>query len=85
MLLLFVRLFVVGWMAKLKEANSMVKIVPRILFDGWTKSDYLELFTDSALMTSVGNVIRQQLEVMLPLCSLCVLLFFPPLLCCVLS
>ena len=55
-----------GWMAALKEANDEVKIVPRILFDGWTKSDYLELFTDLDHMNSLGSVLKQQLQVSMP-------------------
>ncbi len=52
-------------MEKLKEAHSGVKIVPRVLFDGWSKSDYLELFSDLKHMNSLGNVLKQQFKVFL--------------------
>jgi len=45
-----------------------VKIVPRILFDGWTMSDFLELFTDLTHMNSLGSVLKQQLQVSTPRC-----------------
>lgn len=50
-------------MTRLKAGNEQIKLVPRVLFDGWTKSDYLELFSDSAIMMSLGKFMAQQLKV----------------------
>ena len=51
------------WMMRLKTSNELVKLVPRILFDGWTKKDYLELFSDSANIASLGKTMAQLMKV----------------------
>ena len=57
------RLLHVDWMARLKTSNELVQLVPRVLFDSWTKSDYLELFSNSVNTASLGKSMAQQLKV----------------------
>ena len=53
----------IGWVAEVKASGNGVKILPRILFEGWSVADFRGIFTDLEKMTSLGNYMRSQLEV----------------------
>lgn len=55
-------------MAEVKAGGNGVKVVPRVLFEGWSMNDFLELFADLAKMESLGNYIGRQLEVSVRTC-----------------
>ena len=40
-----------------------VKVLPRVLFEGWSMSDYLDMFADLEKMEALGDYIGRQLKV----------------------
>ncbi|XP_046914230.2 chitinase domain-containing protein 1 [Dermatophagoides farinae] len=44
-----------GWMQELRTENDRIKIVPRVLFERMTHSQYLQLITDSSLARQIGR------------------------------
>ncbi|KAF4532061.1 hypothetical protein B566_EDAN016133 [Ephemera danica] len=36
-----------GWIEKLRKHNKKLKIIPRVLFEGWSGQDYSKVLTDS--------------------------------------
>lgn len=56
---------VVGWVAEVKSSGEGVKILPRVLFEGWSVDDYMKLFADDRMMREVAEFITQTIEVRL--------------------
>lgn len=46
-----------GWMGRLKG-----KVVPRVLFDGWTGQDYMDLFRSEEERSEVATLIADTVE-----------------------
>ncbi len=42
-----------GWLKDVRSSNPAVKIVPRLLFDGWSQQDLNSLFSSEMAQTSV--------------------------------
>ena len=47
----------------MRAGGEGVKVVPRILFEGWSMTDFLDIFADPAKMEALGNYIGRQLRV----------------------
>ena len=47
----------------MKASNSKIKIVPRLLFEGWSMSNYQQLFSSTADMQTLADFIRDKLHV----------------------
>ena len=52
-----------GWVAEVKSSGKGVKILPRVLFEGWSVDDYMKLFADERMMEKVAEFITQSVEV----------------------
>ena len=52
-----------GWVAEVKAGGGGVKVLPRVLFEGWSLNDFLEVFADLAKMEALGDYIGRQLTV----------------------
>ena len=48
-----------------KEGGGGVKIVPRVLVEGWTLADFQEVFASEAKMAQVAQFVVKNLQVML--------------------
>ena len=48
----------------MRRAGSGVKIVPRVLLEGWTMADYQEVFASEHSMTQVAEFTVQNLQVL---------------------
>lgn len=51
-----------GWVAEVKSNGERVKILPRVLFEGWSVDDYMKLFADDRMMREVAEFIAQTIE-----------------------
>ncbi|XP_031798409.1 chitinase domain-containing protein 1 [Sarcophilus harrisii] len=47
------------WMKSVKKQNRNVRIVPRILFDKWTRDDYKSLFTSEDEIEELAKILIQ--------------------------
>lgn len=56
-------LLAVGWVEEVKSGGREVKVVPRVLFEGWSMADFMDIFADLAKMESLGDYIGRQLKV----------------------
>ena len=55
-----------GWVDSVRAASSSkVKIVPRVMFEGWSMSDYSMLFSNRDMALDVAKTIKHVLLVML--------------------
>ena len=54
----------IGWVSDVRRAGSGVKIVPRVLLEGWTMADYQEVFASEHSMTQVAEFTVQNLQVL---------------------
>jgi len=53
-----------GWVDSVKAASSnKVKIVPRVMFEGWSMSDYSMLFANRDMALDVAKTIKHTLLV----------------------
>jgi chitinase domain-containing protein 1 len=43
------------WMQTIREQNPSIKIVPRIIFEGWSHAQYLYITTHSNLVPTIGR------------------------------
>jgi len=50
------------WIRTLKKKNKSLKVVPRLLLDGWSGRDYARVFASEDAMASVANSIVRFLE-----------------------
>ncbi|XP_032894459.1 chitinase domain-containing protein 1 [Amblyraja radiata] len=51
-----------GWMKKVREQCKTVKIVPRVLFDGWTYHDYEKVFSSEDEIEDLADALVQTAE-----------------------
>ena len=51
------------WIGEVRKGGDKLKIVPRILFEGWSIETYQQLFASTELKRSLGNFIAEQLSV----------------------
>ena len=51
------------WIGEVRKSGDKLKIVPRILFEGWSIEAYQQLFASTELKRSLGNFIAEQLSV----------------------
>ncbi|KAL7062113.1 hypothetical protein AAHC03_0606 [Spirometra sp. Aus1] len=51
-----------SWMSAVKSSNEDVKFVPRLLFDGWTESDYQKLLRSSGAQSTCISTILPVLK-----------------------
>ena len=54
---------VIEWVSLVRRGGSGVKIVPRILLEGWTMADFQEVFASEATMTQVAEFAARNLQV----------------------
>jgi chitinase domain-containing protein 1 len=52
-----------GWVSDVRRAGSGVKIVPRVLLEGWTMADFQEVFASESNMARVAEFAVQNLQV----------------------
>ena len=48
-----------GWMNDVRSSNPAVKILPRLLFDGWTQADLSALFSSEMSQAAVVDKIAK--------------------------
>ena len=61
--------FTAGWVNTVKIASSnKVKIVPRVMFEGWSMSDYSTLFASRDMALDVAKTIKHTLLVITVIC-----------------
>ena len=53
----------VGWMDDVHSGNKAVKIVPRLLFEGWTANSLIGLFRSEEQVRSMSGVVAAYLKV----------------------
>lgn len=53
----------VDWVKSVKESSEDVKIVPRVIFEGWSINDYNMLFASHDRALDVGKTIKHVLLV----------------------
>lgn len=53
----------VGWMSDVHSGNQAVKIVPRLLFEGWTANSLIGLFRSEEQVRSMSGVVAAYLKV----------------------
>ena len=58
--LLFFLLDTLGWLAEVRANGDGVKIVPRVLFEGWSATDYQNLFKSSSKMKELAEYLAQR-------------------------
>ena len=51
--------FVAGWVSDVRGGDDGVKIVPRVLLEGWTMADFQEVFATDASMAQVGQFVER--------------------------
>ncbi|XP_064406555.1 chitinase domain-containing protein 1-like isoform X2 [Halichondria panicea] len=51
-----------GWLSDVRAGASSVRIVPRLLFEGWSGQDYRELFADDARMLKIAQELIKTLK-----------------------
>ena len=52
-----------GWLSDVRAGASNVRIVPRLLFEGWSVQDFRALFADDSRMTKIAKEITKMLKV----------------------
>ena len=52
-----------GWMKDVRSGNQAVKIVPRLVFEGWSASSLIGLFRSEEQVRSMAGVIAAYLKV----------------------
>lgn len=52
-----------GWVKDVRANGNGVKIVPRLLFEGWSVNDYMNLFADQGTMRDIAEYIAHRVEV----------------------
>ena len=58
---------ILGWIDEVrKRGGGGVKIVPRVLFEGWSLAQYQQLFADDEIEMKLAEFLAQQLMVSLP-------------------
>lgn len=50
------------WIRTIKKKNKSLKVVPRLLLDGWSGRDYVRVFASEDAMQSVANTVVRFLE-----------------------
>lgn len=53
----------VGWMKDVRSGNRAVKIVPRLLFEGWTANSLIGLFRSEEQVRSMSGIVAAYLKV----------------------
>ena len=64
-MLYFLLFAIQGWVKDVRDNGGDVKIVPRLLFEGWSVTDYMNLFADQEAMIEVAEYITHKVEVCL--------------------
>ena len=54
---------VAGWVSDVRDGGEGVKIVPRVLLEGWTMADFQEVFATDSSMAQVGQFLVERLKV----------------------
>ena len=52
-----------GWMKDVRSGNQAVKIVPRLLFEGWSASSLIGLFRSEEQVRSMAGIVAAYLKV----------------------
>ena len=52
-----------GWLAEVRSSSRNVKILPRLLFEGWSMMDYKNLFADERKKRELAEYIVHVLKV----------------------
>lgn len=52
-----------GWVSDVRKGGHDIRIVPRILFEGWTMTDYQDLFASQTRQSQLAVFITEQLAV----------------------
>ena len=52
-----------GWVSEVRSDGKGVKILPRVLFEGWSVNDYMALFASERMMQEVAEFITQSVDV----------------------
>ena len=52
-----------GWVSDVRRGGKGVKVLPRVLFEGWSMHDFMEIFGDSDKMDALGGYLGNQLKV----------------------
>ena len=52
-----------GWLAEVRSSSMNVKILPRLLFEGWSMMDYKNLFADERKKREMVEYIVHVLKV----------------------
>ena len=55
--------FLVDWVKSVRESSKDVKIVPRVIFEGWSINDYTMLFASHDRALDVAKTIKHVLLV----------------------
>ena len=53
----------IGWVKEVRAGNKKVKIVPRLLFEGWSANSFVTLFRNPEHVKSIGQTIVSFLTV----------------------
>ena len=53
----------VGWMDDVHSGNKAVKVVPRLLFEGWTANALIGLFRSEEQVRSMSGIVAAYLKV----------------------
>ena len=56
-----------GWVSEVRSGGKGVKILPRVLFEGWSVNDYMALFASERMMQEVAEFITQSVDVSDPI------------------
>ena len=56
-------LFGAGWVSDVRSGGDGVKIVPRLLLEGWTMADFREVFASESSMKQVADFVVERLKV----------------------
>lgn len=51
------------WVSHVRKEGNRVKIVPRLLLEGWTLTDFKEVFSSAASMKEVADFVLKSLKV----------------------
>ena len=52
-----------GWVLDVRAGGKEVKVLPRLLFEGWSMADYQALFANEGNMKDVADFIVKNLKV----------------------
>lgn len=53
----------IGWVKDVRSSGKGVKIVPRVLFEGWNPNDFQELFASQSRRTELAQFLRDNMSV----------------------